>query len=68
MPKPCAKHEDKSGIESLAAIIFTLVTNEAIKCLISFTLRQGRNISSRKFCVGPREDLGVLEKSEISCS
>lgn len=68
MPKPCAKHEDISGIGNLAEIIFTLITNEAFKCLISFTPRQGRNISSRRSLRGRQRGSGVLEKSEISCS
>jgi hypothetical protein len=48
MPKPCANHEDTCGIGSVAAITITLVTNEASKCLINSTPRQGRNISSRR--------------------
>jgi len=58
MPKPCANHEDISGVESLAAMIFTLVTNEAIKYLISFTPRQGRNIGSLRGAEGGSESFG----------
>jgi hypothetical protein len=75
MPNPCAKHENISGIRSLVAIIFTLVTNEAFKCLNSFTPRQGRNISLRRSLRGPQrgsgrfgEELNLLLLMGISSS